>query len=148
MDVSRFPSLDPELRPLVEALPDTSNAFDDVAAARTMFDEWLPAGPVPGEEDLEIRDEVVDGVPVRIYRPKGVSGDLPGVLYLHGGGFCIGSIETEHLACVVLTGLVRAVVVNVGYRLAPEHPYPAGLEDCYTALTYLAGVVMVSICLA
>ena len=138
MDADRFPTLDPELRALVELLPDTGSAFDDIAAARAMFEEWLPAGPVPGEEDLEIRDEVVDGVPVRVYRPRGVEGDLPGILYLHGGGFCIGSIETEHLACVVLTGLVRSVVVSVDYRLAPEHPYPAGLEDCYRALEFLA----------
>ena len=140
MDADQFPSLDPELRGIVELLPETGDAFDDIAAARAMFDEWLPSGPVPGEEDLEIRDEVVDGVPVRVYRPRGAEGDLPGVLYLHGGGFCIGSIETEHLACVVLTGLIRAVVVSVDYRLAPEHPYPAGLEDCYTALEFLASL--------
>ena len=138
MDVSQFPSLDPELRALVELLPDTSNAFDDIPAARAMFDEWLPTGPVPGEDTLEITDEVIAGVPVRVYRPAGVSGDLPGILYLHGGGFCIGSIETEHLGAVGLTNAVQAVVVSVDYRLAPEHPYPAGLDDCYAALEYLA----------
>ncbi|MFL6158401.1 MAG: alpha/beta hydrolase [Marmoricola sp.] len=140
MDVSRWPTLDPELAPIVAMLPETSDAFDDIPAARAMFDEWLPDGPVEGEEHVVVRDEVVDGVAVRVYRPRGVEGDLPGILYLHGGGFCIGSIETEHLACVVLTSLVQCVVVNVDYRLAPEHPYPAGLEDCYTALTYLAGL--------
>jgi acetyl esterase/lipase len=140
MDVAKWPSLDPELRPVVELLPETTDAFEDIPAARAMFDAWLPEGPVAGEEDVEIRDEVVDGVPVRVYRPRGAEGDLPGILYLHGGGFCIGSIETEHQACVVLAALVDAVVVNVEYRLAPEHPYPAGLEDCYTALTFLAGL--------
>ena len=140
MDADQFPSLDPELRPVVELLPETGNAFDDIPAARAMFEQWLPDGPVEGEEKVEIVDDVVDGVPVRVYRPRGAEGDLPGILYLHGGGFCIGSIETEHLACVALTGLVHAVVVNVEYRLAPEHPYPAGLEDCYTALQYLAGL--------
>ncbi|RNL77533.1 alpha/beta hydrolase [Nocardioides marmorisolisilvae] len=140
MDVSQFPSLDPELAPIVELIPDTSGAFDDIPAARAMFDEWLPAGPVPGEESVEIRDEVADGVPVRIYRPRGVAGDLPGILYLHGGGFCIGSIDTEHGGAVSLANAVQAVVVNVGYRLAPEHPYPAGLEDCYTALKFLAAL--------
>jgi len=138
MDTSAFPSLDPELRPMVELLPDTGDAFDDIAAARTLFDAWLPEGPVPGEESVETVDELVDGVPVRIYRPAGASGDLPGILYLHGGGFCIGSIATEHAAAVGLTNAVQAVVVSVDYRLAPEHPYPAGLEDCYTALLHLA----------
>lgn len=140
MDVSRFPTLDPELRPMVELLPDTGDAFDDIEAARSMFDAWLPAGPVPGEDSVETRDEVVDGVRVRVYRPRGVEVDLPGLLYLHGGGFCIGSIETEHAAAVGLANALQAVVVNVDYRLAPEHPYPAGLEDCYTALTHLAGL--------
>jgi len=140
VDVSRFPSLDPELRAIVELLPDTSDAFDDIPAARELFDSWLPSGPVPGEETVETRDEVVDGVPVRVYRPAGVTGDLPGILYLHGGGFCIGSIETEHAGAVGLTNAIQAVVVSVDYRLAPEHPYPAGLEDCYTALGFLAGL--------
>jgi len=140
MDPDLFPTLDPELRAIVELLPDTGGAFDDIGAARAMFDEWLPAGPVPGEETVQTHDDVVDDVPVRVYRPRGVEGDLPGILYLHGGGFCIGSIETEHLAAVGLTNAIQAVVVSVDYRLAPEHPYPAGLEDCYTALTYLAGL--------
>ncbi len=140
MDPAAFPSLDPELRAIVELLPDTSGAFDDIAAARAMFDEWLPAGPVPGEEDLEIADEVVEEVPLRIYRPRSVAGDLAGILYLHGGGFCIGSTDTEHAGAVALANAVGAVVVSVDYRLAPEHPYPAGLEDCYTGLVRLAGL--------
>jgi len=138
VDPAAFPTLDPELREIVELLPDTSGAFDDIGAARAMFDEWLPVGPVPGEEDLEITDEVVDGVPLRSYRPRGATGDLPGILYLHGGGFCIGSIETEHAGAVALANAIGAVVVSVDYRLAPEHPYPAGLEDCYTGLERLA----------
>lgn len=142
MDASAFPTLDPELRGVVELLPQDGDAFDDIPAAREMFAAWLPAGPVPGEEDLDISDEEVDGVPLRIYRPRRESAadavDLPGILYLHGGGFCIGSIETEHAGAVALAHEVGAVVVSVDYRLAPEHPYPAGLEDCYTGLTRLA----------
>lgn len=140
MDTSRWPTLDPELRGIVEALPETASAFDDIPAARAMFDEWLPAGPVPGEDLLEISDVIVDGVPLRVYRPKDAVGDLPGILYLHGGGFCIGSVDTEHGGAVILANAVNAVVVNVDYRLAPEHPYPAGLEDCYTGLEHLAGL--------
>ncbi|RNL60377.1 alpha/beta hydrolase [Nocardioides marmoriginsengisoli] len=140
MDASRFPSLDPELRAIVELLPETVAAFDDIPAVRAMFDAWLPAGPVPGEETLDITDEVVDGVPVRTYRPREAAGDLPGILYLHGGGFCIGSIETEHGGAVALANALPAVVVSVDYRLAPEHPYPAGLEDCYRGLQHLAGL--------
>jgi acetyl esterase len=140
VDSSRFPSLDPELRPIVELIPDTTSGFDDIAAARELFAAWLPAGPVDGEDALEISDVVVDGVPLRVYRPRAAEADLPGILYLHGGGFCIGDIDTEHAGAVELANAVGAVVVNVGYRLAPEHPYPAGLEDCYTGLKHLAGL--------
>lgn len=140
MDTADFPNLDPQLRPLVESLPDTTAAFDDVVAAREMFRDWLPDGPVPGEEQLDVVDAEFEGVRLRVYRPRSAGGDLPGVLYLHGGGFCIGDIDTEHGGAVALANAVSAVVVNVDYRLAPEHPYPAGLEDCYTALRYLAGL--------
>jgi acetyl esterase len=140
MDVSKFPSLDPEFHPIVELLPDTTAAFDDIPAARAMFESFLPPGPVPGEERVEVRDEIVDGASVKTYRPVGVTGDLPGILYIHGGGFCIGSAELEHGGAVALANAVQAVVVNVDYRLAPEHPYPAGLEDCYAALRHLAGL--------
>lgn len=140
MDVSAFPNLDPQLRPMVELLPDTTAAFDDIPAAREMFDSFLPTGPVEGEDQLDITDDVTDGVAVRVYRPRDATADLPGILYLHGGGFCIGSIDTEHAGAVLVANAVNAVVVNVDYRLAPEHPYPAGLEDCYTALRYLAAL--------
>jgi acetyl esterase/lipase len=140
MDASAFPTLDPELREIVEMLPETASAFDDIPAARAMFEAFLPPGPAAGEDRLDISDVVVDGVALRSYRPSGVDGDLPGILYLHGGGFCIGSIATEHAGAVGLANAVQAVVVSVDYRLAPEHPYPAGLDDCYVGLGYLAGL--------
>lgn len=140
MDISRFPTLDPELLAIVELLPDTTSAFDDIPAARELFETFLPQGPVLGEELLEISDVVSDGVALRVYRPRGATGDLPGIVYIHGGGFCIGSVDLEHAGAVLVANAVQAVVVNVEYRLAPEHPYPAGLEDCYTGLKYLASL--------
>lgn len=140
MDTSAYPNLDPQLRPIVEMLPDTSGAFDDIPAARELFESFLPPGPVPGEELVDVTETEADGVPVRVYRPKGASDDLPGILYIHGGGFCIGSAALEHGGAVQVANAVGAVVVNVDYRLAPEHPYPAGLDDCYAALQYLAGL--------
>ena len=56
---------------------------------------------------------------------------------IHGGGFVIGSVETEHAGAAAMAIDSGAVVVSVDYRLAPEHPYPAGLHDCYAALSYL-----------
>jgi acetyl esterase/lipase len=94
---------------------------------------------VPHEDDLDITDvTLAAGVPVRLYRPSGSTGRCPGLLYLHGGGFCLGSVELEHGGAVQLAHALGAVVVSVEYRLAPEHPYPAGLDDCYEALLWLA----------
>lgn len=139
MDPARFPTLDPELAGIVEALPEMADSLDDIEGARELLRSFLPAGPTPGAELLDISDEDADGVRVRVYRPRG-PGDRPGILYLHGGGFCLGDVELEHGAAVALANAVDAVVVNVEYRLAPEHPYPAGLEDCYAGLRHLAGL--------
>ncbi|MGO4258283.1 alpha/beta hydrolase [Marmoricola sp. RAF53] len=154
MDPDVFPNLDPELRDLVALLPDTTTAFEDVVGARELMRSFLPPGPVPGAERLEITEARTDGpgegVRVRIYRPhnedrdehrdedRDAAGDLPGILYIHGGGFCIGDVDIEDAGAVAVANAVGAVVVSVDYRLAPEHPYPAGLEDCHAALRLLA----------
>jgi acetyl esterase len=144
MDPDDFPNLDPELRGLIALLPDTTDLFEDIAGAREMMRAFLPPGPIPGADLLDIAegrtDGPGDGVRVRIYRPADAVGDLPGILYIHGGGFCIGDIDIEDGGAVQLANAVGAVVVSVDYRLAPEHPYPAGLEDCHAALCLLAGL--------
>ena len=56
---------------------------------------------------------------------------------IHGGGFIVGSVEAEHVGAALTAIGAGAVVVSVDYRLAPEHPYPAGLHDCYAALSFL-----------
>jgi acetyl esterase len=138
MDASQFPTLDPELAPMLEALPDMTGGLDDIDAARAMLAMIIPSGPVAGEDQLDITD--VDDPKLRVYRPKGLAGDLPGLLYLHGGGFCLGSVDSEHAGAVQLALALGAVVVSVDYRLAPEHPYPAGLDDCYAGLQYLSAL--------
>ncbi|MFL6172262.1 MAG: alpha/beta hydrolase [Marmoricola sp.] len=143
MDPAALPNLDPELVDFVTMLPDMGNALDDVPAARAMVAAMMPSGPVPGEEELVITDEVAPGSPdvaVRVYRPRGATGAAPGLLYIHGGGFCIGDAAGEQRGAVLLARRLGAVVVNVDYRLAPEHPYPAAVEDCYAALAHLAGL--------
>lgn len=82
-----------------------------------------------------------DGAPdirVKIYEPKKKSGNLPGVLYIHGGGYIIGSPDHEDGRCQELVMEVNCVVISVDYRLAPENPYPAGLEDCYASLKWFS----------
>jgi acetyl esterase len=138
VDARQFPTLDPELAPVVDLLPDLTRILDDVPAARAMLSGLVPEGPVPGEEQLDIRDEVVGAVPVRLYTPLAAPGPLPGLLYVHGGGFCLGDIALEHGLAVGLSLRLGIVVAVVDYRLAPEHPYPAGLDDCLAALSWLA----------
>jgi acetyl esterase/lipase len=74
---------------------------------------------------------------VRVYRPEQGGEPRPGLLYLHGGGFVLGSIETEEINATSLARDLGIVVASVDYRLAPEHPFPAGLDDCTAALSWL-----------
>jgi acetyl esterase len=76
-------------------------------------------------------------LPVRTYRPAG-DGPYPTVVFYHGGGFVVGSIESHDLFCRHLARESGCVVVSVGYRLAPEHPFPAAVEDAYAALEWAA----------
>lgn len=79
-------------------------------------------------------------LPIRIYRPQAAAGEqLPAVLYFHGGGFYLGSLDTHDHVCRFLCRHAGAVVVAVDYRLAPEHKFPAAVEDCYAALCWMAG---------
>jgi len=76
-------------------------------------------------------------IPVRIYTPKG-SGPFPILMYFHGGGWVIGSPDTVETTCTMLANRAGAVVVSVDYRLAPEHKFPAAVEDCYAATLWAA----------
>ena len=95
----------------------------------------------PGEDVAEVRDVEITApcgsVPLRVYRPKG-TGPLPVVAYVHGGGWAIGSIDSFDTVVRALANASGAIVASVGYRLAPEHPFPCGLEDCLAAMRWLA----------
>lgn len=78
-------------------------------------------------------------VPVRVFRPAGVAADpRAGLLWIHGGGLVVGAAAMEDSVCRAFAERLGIVVVSVDYRLAPEHPYPTPLEDCYTALRWTA----------
>src|ERR1700744_6138840 len=78
------------------------------------------------------------GVGVRLHRPAGVSQPGPALLWIHGGGYVIGTAQQDDDLCRRFARVLGVTVASVDYRLAPEHPYPAPLEDCYAALTWLA----------
>ncbi|MEJ2044115.1 MAG: alpha/beta hydrolase [Reinekea sp.] len=77
-------------------------------------------------------------IPIRIYMPKQRTEAGPGFVNFHMGGFIFGDLEGEHLRCLTLAAEAGAVAIGVDYRLAPEHPFPAGVEDCYAALQWVA----------
>jgi acetyl esterase/lipase len=80
------------------------------------------------------------GVGVWLYRPVGVSEPAPALLWIHGGGYVVGASQQDDKLCRRFSRALGITVASVEYRLAPEHPYPAPLEDCYSALTWLAGL--------
>jgi acetyl esterase len=96
------------------------------------FEVWGELDEVAFVEDRE-----ADGVRVRVYRPDGAE-PLPAIVYLHGGGWVVGSIESHDPLCRALAARTPAVVVSVDYRLAPEHPFPAAVDDAWTATRWVA----------
>jgi len=111
---------------------------------RAMFDDLIERvqrvdPPVAGVtiEDLAI-PAAHGAIPIRLYRAAAGEGPRPIVVFYHGGGWVVGSIRTHDNLCRYLAQLSGALVVSVDYRLAPEHPYPAGFDDAYAALAWSA----------
>jgi acetyl esterase len=137
----------PELRPEVEILLDEMEAqgLPDTAAVSVPtareFLRDLHVTEEPVEQVASVDDVAIPGpageIPLRIYRP-GRDGPYPVLVYFHGGGWVVGDLDTVDEACRVLANEVGCVVVSVDYRLAPEHPFPAAVEDCYAATEWVA----------
>ncbi|MEV6206937.1 alpha/beta hydrolase [Kitasatospora sp. NPDC051914] len=128
--------MDPEPEAFVPLFPRSD--LTDPLAARKSFAGLAAAVPAPDTSGLEVEDRTVPGdpdVPVRIYRPHRAQG---AVVWLHGGGFVMGGLDTEHPWAARIAQASGAVVVSVGYRLAPEHPYPAALDDACAVLAWTA----------
>lgn len=92
--------------------------------------------PVAAVEPLQI-DGAAGPLDARVYRPQG-QGPFPTVAFFHGGGFVIGDLDTHDNMCRAICRGAQAVVVSVDYRLAPEHPFPAGIEDAVAATRWIA----------
>jgi len=78
-------------------------------------------------------------VPVRAYRPNGAGKDevLPALVFFHGGGWVIGDLDTHDVVCRTLANGARCAVFSVEYRKAPEAPFPAAVDDCFSALSFV-----------
>src|SRR5215510_14416022 len=138
--------LDPELRGVLEAMP-TEGAVDlnNIPAARAKMRKLFTRmqANLPAIEGVTSQDHPVPGrqgdpaVRVRIYQPNDRPSILPALLWIHGGGYVMGDIEQDDRLMKQLVKSVGCVAVSVDYRLPPEHPFPAPVEDCYAGLTWL-----------
>lgn len=141
--------LDPELVKPLEAWHSATKGginLHDIPAARRTMDELAAAQMAKAQpiEGVSSVDKMVPGpagdpdVFVRIYQPTDRPATLPALLWIHGGGYVLGSVERDDLLAKHLAKVGQCVVASVEYRLAPEHPFPAPVEDCYAALKWLA----------
>jgi acetyl esterase len=133
--------LDPPIAALVAAMgaapPSVPTSLDErrATANATMVLARIPeAGTVVNEYDVPVEGGAVR---VRVTRPELVGAKLPGLLFVHGGGWFQGDLDTAEVECGPMATTVGCVVVSVAYRLAPEHPFPLPLEDCVAAWTWL-----------
>lgn len=130
-------SLDPQIAAIIAQLDSGFPPVQEMtgAEARALIRSRLvpPARPEPV---AEVADRSIEGrggpIPVRVYRPEAAE-PLPLVVYAHGGGFVFCDLDSHDELCRNLANLVPAVVVSVGYRLAPENTWPAAAEDVYAA---------------
>ena len=133
--------LDPELDPLIELFPPFD--LDDEQLALMRDSPALAAEPGDPAEAGVTREEIhADGgagpdVRCLLYRPSGKAASGAGYLHIHGGGYVLGAPEASDPANLEICARLGAVVLSVDYRLAPEHPIPAPLDDCYAGLAWL-----------
>lgn len=146
--MNRRDLIDPESRVLLEGLlqvmPGGFNAIPDIVQRRAAVEGMLAMLEAPENPNVTKEDRSVPGpdgdpdITVRIYRPVNSTGPLPGIYYIHGGGMILGDVAGEDGSAQLISEQVGAVVVSVEYRLAPEHPHPAPVEDCYAGLVWTA----------
>lgn len=139
------PAIDPILQKVLDAVPFRLSTEDGIDAARQRFRD-LPRRPLHPE--LRVEDRTIPGpagaIAIRIYWPPSYSGGhssdttAPVVLYFHGGGFVIGDLDTHDGTARQHAVGADAIVVSVDYRLAPEHPYPAAVDDAWAATLWVA----------
>jgi acetyl esterase len=137
------PAIDPILMKVLDAVPFRLSTDDGIGAARQRLRD-LPRRALHPE--LRVEDRAINGpagpIEIRIYWPptdSNTGGPKPSVVvFFHGGGFVMGDLDTHDGTCRQHAVGAGAVVVSVDYRLAPEHPYPAAVEDAWAATVWVA----------
>ncbi|WP_462411713.1 alpha/beta hydrolase [Neobacillus sp. Marseille-QA0830] len=135
-------NLDPQAKFLLDQLEAAGGpALETLSAEQAR--QAIDLGPLAGvpEEVAKVENRTIPGqegeIPVRIYTPAG-EGPFPVLVFYHGGGWVIGNLDTMDIPCRSLANKVGCVVVSVDYRLAPEHKFPAAVEDAYAAVKWVA----------
>lgn len=137
--------LDDIHRSVLEVLPPDLLELSDIARTRLGLDALLGALPAPempaGVTVGDVHVPGVDGDPdvmVRLYRPAELAAGAPALYWIHGGGMVLGSVDMNDADCAARADEFGCLVASVEYRLAPEHPFPAPMNDCYAGLSWLA----------
>jgi acetyl esterase len=134
-------AIDPQLTPFIARLED---AWPEpvlslpVDVWRERVERLSAAARTPYPEGLDVETRIIDGprpVRVRIYRPR-VSQPLPALIYMHGGGWVIGSIDSHDSITAAIAADTPCIVISVDYARAPEHPFPAPMEDCRAVVAW------------
>ena len=144
MDLDLTTRLDDAHLSVYNALPADLLDLSDIPATRQRFAELRAAMPVPAPiPGLVTEDHAVAGpegdpeIMVRTYRPADLPAGAPALYWIHGGGMILGNVEMNDDSCAAIADDLQILVASVEYRLAPEHPYPAPMEDCYAGLRWL-----------
>ncbi|HEX4218133.1 MAG TPA: alpha/beta hydrolase [Acidimicrobiales bacterium] len=139
-------NLDPELRPFLDGVLELLPGYDAdrLDQIRAGLRAVIDGTPLTRPDTVSVEDVTVPGPPgdpdvtLRVYRPTVATDLVPGLYWMHGGGMMIGSMDMDDALLVGAAEQLGVAVVSVEYRLAPEHPDPAPVEDCYAGLVWTA----------
>jgi acetyl esterase/lipase len=137
-------ALDPQMKLVLDVLNAAGPIFlraETAEQARAKMQALLDANHVPPPEIYSVEDRHIPGpagdIPIRVYTPAGRNSQ-GALVFFHGGGWVLGGLDSHDAVCRKLANGAGCVVVSVDYRLAPEHKFPAGVEDAYAAVKWVA----------
>ncbi len=139
MTENKTSKVHPELQSVFKQSPSIHYSSKTLWLIRLLISS-MPAPKAP--EDMSIKNIKIDNrdgnakIRLRIYQPVNPASATPVLIWMHGGGYIIGKPEMEDTVCIPFVRELGISIVSVDYRLAPKHPFPAGLEDCYSALMW------------
>ena len=138
-------ALDPQVKILLDQIAAAAGPQINTLSApdaRRLTGKMFQVPPDKVEKVFKVEDRTIPGpagsIPIRVYTPEG-SGPFPVLVFFHGGGWVICDLDSHDAPCRALTNKVGCVTVSIDYRLAPEHKFPAGVEDCFAATKWVAG---------